>query len=47
MTGVSAACCGVHCFAAHDSINSLLRCWGLDGERFRLQNVVSLALTLR
>ena len=47
MPGIAATGCGVHCFAAHASINSPLRCWVLDGERFRLQNVVSLALILR
>jgi len=47
LTGVAAARCGVHCFAAPASVNSPLQCWVLDGEWRRLQNVVSLALTLR
>jgi hypothetical protein len=47
MTGISAAGCGVHFFAAHASINSPLQCWVLDGEWRRFQNVASLALTLR
>jgi hypothetical protein len=47
MTGIAAACCGVHFFAAHASINSPLQCWVLDGEWCRLQNVDSLAFTLR
>jgi hypothetical protein len=47
MTGVSAACFGVHCFAARAIVNSPLQCWVLDGERCRLQNLDSRALTLR
>jgi hypothetical protein len=47
MTGVAAACFGVHCFAARAIINSPLQCWVLEGEWCRLQNVASLALTLR
>ena len=30
--GISAACFGVHCFAAHAIVNSPLHCWVLDGE---------------
>ena len=47
MTGFSAAGFAVYCFAAHASVNSPLQCWVLDGEWCRLQNVESLALTLR
>ncbi len=47
MPEIAAARCAVHCFAAHASINSPLPCGVLDGEWRRLQNVDSLALTLR
>jgi hypothetical protein len=47
MTAVFAAGFGVHCFAARALVNSPLQCWVLDGEWCRLQNVDSLALTLR
>ena len=47
MTGVSATGFGVHFFAAHAIVNSPLQCWVLDGEWRWLQNVGSLALTLR
>ena len=42
-------CCAefVHFFAAHAIVNSPLQCWVLDGQWRRLQNVNSLALTLR
>jgi hypothetical protein len=47
MTAIAAARFGVHFFAAPAIVNSPLQCWALDGERCRLQNVDSLALTLR
>jgi hypothetical protein len=37
MTRVSAACFGVHFFAAKSIVNSPLRCWALDAERERLR----------